>query len=59
MKTPTFFEKQANNRKRISLTTIDSKEFETGKANYFDYWPPMQSQVTLLQIGKKSSVSEI
>ncbi len=49
----TFFETQANNRKKFKLTKIDSNEFEIGKATYFDYWPPMQSHVTLLQIDKK------
>ena len=49
----TFFETQVNNRKKFKLTKINSNEFEIGKAKYFDYWPPMQSHVTLLQIDKK------
>ena len=48
-----FFEVQANNRKKVRFTKIDSIEFETGKADYFDYWPPMQSQLSSLEIGKK------
>jgi hypothetical protein len=59
MKKITFFEKQVNSRKKISLTKIDSNEFETAKAIYFDYWPPMQLHVALLKFGKKSSESKI
>ena len=46
-------------RKKILLTKIDSNEFETAKAIYFDYWPPMQLHVALLKFGKKSSESKI
>ena len=44
---------KTSNRTKFKLTKINSNEFEIGKATYFDYWPPMQSQVTLLQIDKK------
>ena len=53
MSKPTFFETQANNRKKDMLTKTDSKDFETEKAIYFDYWPPMESPLLLLQIDKK------
>jgi hypothetical protein len=59
MNNPTFFEVQASSRKKFGFTEIDSNEFETAKAIYFDYWPPMQSKVTLVQIGKKISESKI
>ena len=49
----TFFETQANNRKKDRFTKVDSNAFEVGKASYFDYWPPMESHLSLLQIGKK------
>jgi len=53
MKKLTLFETQANNRKKDKFIKTDSKEFEEGKAIYFDYWPPMESQLALLQIDKK------
>ena len=49
----TYFETQANNRKKDRFTKVDSNAFEVGKASYFDYWPPMESHLSLLQIGKK------
>jgi hypothetical protein len=53
MNKPTFFEVQASSRKKFGLTEIDSNEFETAKAIYFDYWPPMQSRLSALKIDKK------
>ena len=53
MKKPTLFEIQADNRKKFRSTKIDSKEFESRKASYFDYWPPMESPITEVQICKK------
>ena len=53
MNNPTFFETQANNRKKDKFTKVDSNAFEEDKAIYFDYWPPMKSQLALLQIDKK------
>ena len=53
MKKLTLFEIQADNRKKFRSTKIDSKEFESGKASYFDYWPPMQSPMAEVQICKK------
>ena len=53
MNKPTFFETQANNRKKDKFTKVDSNAFEIGKAIYFDYWPPMESQLSLLQIDTK------
>ncbi len=53
MKKLTLFEIQADNRKKFRSTKIDSKEFESGKAEYFDYWPPMESPITEVQICKK------
>ena len=53
MKKPTFFEIQADNRKKFRSTKIASKEFEIEKAIYFDYWPPMESPITKVQICNK------
>jgi hypothetical protein len=53
MKKLTLFAIQADNRKKFRSTKIDSKEFESGKASYFDYWPPMQSPMAEVQICKK------
>ena len=58
MKKLTLFEIQADNRKKFRSTKIDSKEFESGKASYFDYWPPMQSPMTEVQICNKPAKYE-
>ena len=53
MKKPTLFEIQADNRKKYRSIKTDSKAFEIEKAMYFDYWPPMESPITKVQICKK------
>ena len=53
MKKLTFFEVQADNRTKCRSTKIDSKEFESGKASYFDYWPPMQLPMREVRICNK------